>query len=174
MKKILITIIIILLLAIFPLYQLYALNQISIQNFQIHQIEMNNRLQFEVEGSLELYNPSAIPVTLRDITYIATINGEEVFSGVIEGTTIAAKEATPTSFTHIIDWVPEEDTIQEILAGEDIIMIIDTEARVSYLYFFTVTGEKSIKINITNMVKPYIQQLVDSFSAMILGLAYGS
>jgi hypothetical protein len=135
---------------------------------------MNNRLQFEVEGSLELYNPSAIPLTIREVTYTATIYGEEVFSGTIAGTSIEAGEASPTSFIHTIDWVPEEETIKEILAGEDVIMVIETEASASYLYFFTVTGEKTININITNMIKPYVEEMMTSITSMLTGLIFGN
>jgi LEA14-like dessication related protein len=171
-KKILIVIAVIILLLVFPLYQLYALNSTTIQNFQIHHIEMNNRLQFEVEGSFDVYNPSFISITVKEVTYSATIDNEEVFVGTLQPGTITSKTATEQTFIHTIDWVPDEATVQDILNDEDIILVIETDAKGSYLYFFTLSGEKTIEINITQMVKPYVEEMVNSLTKLLAGLVF--
>ncbi len=172
MKKLIIAISIIILLLIFPIYQLYALNAVSVQNFQIQRMMLNNHLQFEVEGSLELYNPSTIPITIKEIMYTATIDNEEVFNGTIAATTIASMASYPITFKHTINWIPNEETLQNILAGEDVTMVIETRASSAYLMVFTLKREKTIKINITQMIRPSIEEYMRSVTKMLAGLIF--
>ena len=168
MKKVLLIILLISILSIFPIYQLIALNNVAIQNFTIKDFGMNSRLLFTVEGAGELYNPGMIPVTIREINYIGTIKNETVFEGAIAGMTIPAGEAVEFPFSEEIDWVPDAGTVQEILAGQNVTLVIYTEADVSYLYFFTVTGEKEIELSITQLVKPYVEAQVAALSEKLL------
>ncbi|PIN78252.1 hypothetical protein COV16_06140 [Candidatus Woesearchaeota archaeon CG10_big_fil_rev_8_21_14_0_10_34_8] len=171
-KTLLITIIIIIILLAYPLYNLYALNNVEIQNFTIESIGMNNQLQFEVGGSLNVYNPNLISVTIKQIEYVGYIKGERVLSGTFQGNKIPAKESMPLQFTNTIEWVPDEETIHEIIAGEEVIMTIDVKADASYLNLFTVSGNKEIDINITKMVQPYVKQQIESITSKIADLLF--
>lgn len=123
---------------------------------------MNSKLLFTVDGTGELYNPSEIPVTIKEIKYIGRIKNETVFQGTIAGMTIGAGEKVEFPFNEEIDWVPDKETVQEILAGQNVTLIIHTEADASYLYFFTVTGGKEVEISITELVEPYVEAQVAS------------
>ncbi len=160
MNKVILTLVTLFVLSIFPIYQLLALNNIQIQNFTIENFGMNNHLLFTVQGTGQLYNPSVIPVTIKEITYVGAIKNETVFEGTIAGMTIGAGEKVEFPFSEEIDWVPDQETVKEILAGENVTLIIHTKSRASYLYFFTLTGEKEVNISLTEQVKPYVEEQV--------------
>ncbi|MEK6867529.1 MAG: hypothetical protein AABX98_01775 [Nanoarchaeota archaeon] len=168
MNKIIIIIVTIFLVSIFPIYQLLALNNIQIQNFTIDNFGMNRKLLFTVEGTGELYNPGIIPVTIKEIRYIGTIKEEIVLEGTIETINIPAGETATFSLNEEIDWVPDAATVEEILAGQNVTLVIQTEADASYLYFFTVTGEKDVEISITRLLKPYVEEQVAALSEKLL------
>jgi hypothetical protein len=160
MNKIILALVTIFMLSIFPIYQLFALNNIQIQSFTVDNFGMNNKLLFTVDGTGTLYNPSEISVTIKEINYIGTIKNEAVFEGTIPGMTIGAGESVEFPFSEEIDWVPDKETVEEVLAGQNVTLVLHTEAHASYLYFFTVTGEKDVEISITKVVKPYVEAQV--------------
>jgi len=167
MKKIIIAIITLIILALFPLYQLHALNGIEMQSFAITKVSLNKNLQFFVEGSGELYNPSLIPVTIKEIRYEAYVNNEQMMNGTISGKTIPAQSAESFIFSQQIDWVPDIDTALQITAGKNVTMTIQTEADVSYLSIFTITGKKQTTINIGRILRPVLEKQITAISNAI-------
>ncbi len=170
MKKKIIIIFIILLLSIFPLYQLYALNSIEMQNFQITEVSMNRNLQFTIKGEGTLYNPALIPVTIKQIQYVGTIKDEVVLEGTIETVKISAQETASFSLNDEIEWVPDQETMVLIAAGKNVTMNIVIDADTSYLYLFTVKGHKEISINIGKLARPYIEAQMVKVSETLAAL----
>ena len=168
MKKTIILIIFIIVLSLFPLYQLYALNNVALQNTKIESFTMNRYLQFEIQGTAELYNPSLIPITINNIYYSGSIKDQEVFEGTMTGMTIRAGEAVQFPFAEEIDWVPDQETVVEILQGKNVTLIINTKTHVSYLYLLTLTGEKEINIPLTTVVRPYVEEQVAVVSEFLV------
>ncbi len=166
MKKISIVIIgiIALIILAFPLYQLYALNAIEIQSFAISKVSLSNNLQFFVEGSGELYNPSLIPVTIKEIRYEAYVNNGLIMNGAIKGKTIPAKSAELFIFSQQIEWIPDIDTALQITAGKNVTMTIKTEADVSYLSLFAITRKKQATIDIGRIIRPVLEEQIAAIS----------
>ena len=171
MKKIIIIAsVIILLLSIFPLYQLYVLNSVEMQDFEITEVGMNRNLQFTIEGIGTLSNPSAIPVTIREIRYVGTIKEETVLEGTIGTIKIPAGGTANFSLSDEIEWVPDQETMVLIAAGKNVTMDMVIDADASYLYFFTVTGHTETSINIGKLARPYVEaqmaRLTDTLAAL--------
>lgn len=158
MKKIIIIVGIILLLSIFPFYQLYALNSIEMQDFKITEVGMNRNLQFTIEAEGTVSNPSAIPVTIKEIQYTGTIKEETVLEGTIETIKIPAGETAVFSLNDEIEWVPDQETMVQIAAGKNVTLDIGIDADAAYLYFFTVTGHTETSINLGKLVRPYVEE----------------
>lgn len=147
----------ILLLSIFPLYQLYALNSIEMQDFQITEVSMNRNLQFTIKGEGTLYNPSLIPLVIRQIQYVGTIKDEVVLEGTIKTVKISAQKTATFSLNDEIKWVPDQETMMLIAAGKNVTMNIVIDADASYLYLFTVKSHKETSINIGKLARPYVE-----------------
>ncbi len=167
MKKIIISISIIVLLLAFPLYQLYALNNVEMQSLQFSGISLDNRLHLVVSGSGNVYNPAIIPVTVKKIEYTVYFENEEIMNGTIAGKKIPAHTAESFPFEQTIDWVPDVDTALKITSGKNVTATIFVNADVSYLYFFTITGKKQQDIEIGKILKPVIQKQIAAVSDAI-------
>ena len=165
-KWILVSIVSVLIL-LFPLYQLYALNNVGISSYEINNIAMDKTLLFTVQGKIFVTNPSLISVTIREVPYVGYIDGQEVFSGSLDGQHIAAGTTAAFAFDQEIDWVPDTATALAVLNGKNITVTIHVEPQVAYLSFFTLHSEKEISFSISDMIKPYIQQQIASISSMI-------
>jgi LEA14-like dessication related protein len=163
MKKIILSIFIILILA-FPFYQLYSLNSVEFQSFSVQEISLNSRLYFVVNAAAKLYNPSYIPVEIKEIRYVAYIQSEEIMNGTIAGSTIPSKSSESFAFEQTINWVPDIETAMAITQGKNVTMTISTEADVSYLYFFTITGKKQSTIEISRILKPVLDRQITAIS----------
>ncbi|MBI5001846.1 hypothetical protein HZC31_00510 [Candidatus Woesearchaeota archaeon] len=157
MKKIILIASVIFLVLLFPIYQLYALNSVEMQDFEITEVGMNRNLQFTIEGEGVLSNPSAIPVTIKEIRYVGTIKEETVLEGTIETIKIPAGETATFSLNDEIEWVPDQETMVLIVAGKNVTMDIKVDADASYLAFFTLTGHTEKSINIGKLARPYVE-----------------
>lgn len=164
MKNPLIILTIIILLFIPPLYQLYALNTLLIQNVTIEHISINHRLEFVLEGRFEIYNPHSIPLTIKKIKYTASIKEEQLFAGTIDGATIPAKQSTSFSFNQTFAWVPDQETMQDILRGEEVSLDLEAEVDASFLYLFTITGKKELPVDVADLLKPYVEEQLRSLT----------
>ncbi len=153
---------------LFAGYQLYALNTIDSQNLKIESIGMNKNLELTLSGNGELINPSFIPVTIKKIDYAGYIKNEQVFNGTIPEVTIPAQSSVEFSFTAISAWVPDEETVLEVIAGKEVILTVKTNAKVSYLYLFTLTGEEQTETNIAKKLKPFIEDQLAAVSERVL------
>ena len=157
MKKIIFIASVIFLVLLFPLYQLYALNEVEMQDFKITEVGMNRNLQFTIEGTGTIYNPALIPVTIKEIRYVGTIKEETVLEGTIETIKIPAGGTANFSLSDEIDWVPDQETMVLIAAGKNVTMEIVIDADAAYLYFFTVTGHQETSMNIGKLARPYVE-----------------
>ena len=155
------------LILLFPIYQLYALNSVGISSYQIDNVAMDKSLLFTVQGKIFVTNPSLISVTIREVPYVGYIDGEEVFSGSLDGQHIAAGTTAAFAFDQEIDWVPDTTTALAVLNGKNITITIHVEPQAAYLSFFTLHSEKDISFSISEMIRPYIQQQVASISSLI-------
>lgn len=164
MKKYLIIIIIFILLFIPPFYQLYALNTLLIQNVTIEHISVNPRLEFVLEASFEIYNPHSIPLTIKKIDYTASIKEEQLFSGTIVGATIPAKQTISFSFNQTFAWVPDQETMQDILRGEEVSLDLEAEVDASFLYLFTITGKKEFPVDVGDLLRPYVEEQITALT----------
>lgn len=169
MKRILIILCLILLLLAFPLYQLFALNSVEIKTITIDNFGMNSNLFFTIDGSVEAYNPSFIPVTIKKIDYEGYIEEEKVLEGTLEGQIIPAEATATFPFDEEIEWAPTPDTALAIIDGSNLTLTLKMNPQVSYLYLFTITGEKEADINIAALLKPYVQQQIAALNEMVLG-----
>jgi LEA14-like dessication related protein len=167
MKKTILAIIILACIAVVPIYQLYALNSVEFQSFSIQQISLDNNLHFVVQGSGILYNPTYIPVTIKEVKYSAYLENEEIMNGTIMGKTISSHSEESFPFEQTIDWVPDVETALTITAGKNVTMTISTQADVSYLYFFTITGKKQTTIEVGRILKPLIGKQISAISNAI-------
>ncbi len=156
-----------LLILLFPLYQLYALNSVGISSYQLDNIAMDKILLFTVQGKIFVTNPSLISVTIREIPYIGYIDGQEVFSGSLDGQRIAAGATTAFAFDQEIDWVPDTATALAVLNGKNVTLVIHAAPEAAYLSVFTLHSERDISFSISEMIRPYIQQQIASISSMI-------
>lgn len=172
MKKSLIIIGITILILAFPLYQLYALNTLVIQNFTIEYLSINHRLEFVLEGSFEIYNPHTIPLTIKQIEYIGAIKEEQLFEGAIQGATIPAKQAVSFSFNQTIDWVPDQETMLEILEGKEVPLHLEAEVDASFLYLFTMTGKKEISFDVADLLKPYVEEQIKAITGKVTSFLF--
>ncbi|MFA6888743.1 MAG: hypothetical protein WC254_04580 [Candidatus Woesearchaeota archaeon] len=164
MKYVYIIIGVIILLALFPVYQLYALHAIEMQSFTITDISLSNNLQFIVNGSSELYNPSLIPVTIKEIRYEAYIGDEQILNGTVTGKKIPARSGESFTFNQQIEWIPDIETALDITAGKNVTMIIKGETDVSYLSIFTITGNQEKVIDISKIIKPVLNNQIVAIS----------
>lgn len=161
MKKIcLIILLVIPLLLIFPIYQLFALNSVEIKTITIENFGMNRNLFFTIDGTVEAYNPTLIPVTIKKIDYEGYIENEKVLEGSLEGQTIPAKAIATFSFGEEIEWAPTPDTALAIIDGKNLTLSLKMSAEASYLYFFTIRGNKEADIDIAALLKPYVQKQI--------------
>ena len=140
------------------------------QDFEITEVGMNRNLQFTIEGIGTLSNPSAIPVTIREIRYVGTIKEETVLEGTIGTIKIPAGGTANFSLSDEIEWVPDQETMVLIAAGKNVTMDMVIDADASYLYFFTVTGHTETSINIGKLARPYVEaqmaRLTDTLAAL--------
>ena len=162
--------IVLLLLAIFPLYQLYALNNTKVQSFMIEKVSMDKSLLFVIDGEIVVANPSAIPVTIKQIDYTGIIENEAVFNGTLKGQTVPAGGNVSFQFSQEIDWVPDSDTAVAIVSGKSITLTIHVKPQASYLYLFTLTGKKEINIEISKLLKPYIEKQIANVNKLLTSL----
>lgn len=166
-KTIIILVSILVLFLIIAGYQLYALNSVYSANVKINQLGINNNLELTVSGTGELINPSFIPVTIRQIEYAGYIKDEQVFNGTIPEITIPSKSTVEFSFAATSAWVPDEETVLEVLAGKQVLLKVETEAKVSYLVFFTLSSAEQKETNVTSKLKPFVQQQLDAVSEKV-------
>ncbi len=131
---------------------------------------MNRNLQFTIEGEGTVYNPSAIPVTIREIRYAGTIKEETVLEGTIETIKIPTGETATFSLNDEIEWVPDQETMVLIAAGKNVTMEITIDADASYLYFFTVTGHTETSINIGKLARPYVEEQMKKVTTTLAAL----
>ncbi len=158
MKKFLIIIGVLILLTLFPLYQLYAISLVEIQSLKIEKITLDHSLQFILVGTAEVYNPSLVPVTIKQFAYTGIIKNEKVLEGARDAMTIPARESVTLPFTAEMTWVPDTETALDILAGKKVTLTLKIEAEASYLYFFTITGTKKVEISLSTFLKPYVEE----------------
>lgn len=163
--------IITLLLLTFPFYQLYALNNVEMESYDIEQITMNQNLLFVIDGSITLSNPSYIPVTVREIPYVGYIDQKEVFRGSLTGQTIPAGTNATFPFNQEIDWVPDTQTALAILQGEEVTVTIHAKPAASYFILFTIHSEKEVSFDIAEMIQPYVQEQIASMSSLLSKLS---
>lgn len=168
MKKIcLIILLVIPLLLVFPIYQLFALNSVEIQSFTIENFGMNRNLFFTIDGTVEADNPSLIPITIKKIEYEGYIENEKVLEGSLEGQTIPAKATATFSFDEEIEWAPTPDIALAIIDGKNLTVTLKMQPQVSFIYFFTITGEKEADIDIASLLKPYVQKQIAALNEMV-------
>lgn len=127
------------------------------QDFQITEVGMNRNLQFTIQGVGTVYNPSAIPVTIKEIRYTGTIKEETVLEGTIEAIKIPAGGTATFSLDDEIEWVPNQETMVLITAGKNVTMDIIIDADAAYLSLFTVTGHTETSINLGKLARPYVE-----------------
>ena len=167
-KKIIISgAVILFLFFLFAGYQLYVLDSVYSKNVKIEQLGINKNMELTVTGTGELTNPSMIPVTIRQIDYAGYIKEEQVFNGTIPETRIPAHSTIQFSFTATSSWVPDEETVVEVLAGKEVILVTKTQAKVAYLSIFTLSSQEEKETNITSKLKPFVQEQINAVSEKI-------
>jgi hypothetical protein len=142
-------------------YYFYALTQLKITDVEISEFTEFNLKGFSFNGHIDMYNPSLISVSIKQIEYAVIFEPTDqlLSSGVLEGTKLPSKQITRIPFQKSINWAPALSLMIQLVTE-------DQPANIVFTGKVFVTDKTAIpfvyKVDVRAYFEKYVQEYLES------------
>jgi len=156
MKAWKISIIVIIILAVVLSLYVYSLYHIKIEDVQVNALQDVSLSGFTVGGNISVHNGGLLPVGVDKIEYSIVLedSGNELASGIINGSFVMPAKTAEFPFLNSIKWVPTAEIAVNMLTGGNTYVRISGEVTVIDWSFIEIKLPFEKRMDL----KPYVMQ----------------
>ena len=162
MKAWKISIIVIIILAVVLSLYVYSLYHIKIEDVQVNALQDVSLSGFTVGGNISVHNGGLLPVGVDKIEYSIVLedSGNELASGIINGSFVMPAKTAEFPFLNSIKWVPTAEIAVNMLTGGNTYVKITGDATVISDIKLPFEKRIDLKPYITQFAKQKVQEIV--------------